>query len=54
MAVLFWSIAISEHDRLYNFTFENFMVKSRDAAIDKTLVNGFTLKNMNVNQKIVE
>ncbi|WP_026308785.1 rhamnogalacturonidase [Spirosoma spitsbergense] len=50
----FFDVAISEHDRLSNFTFENFVVDSKNAAIDKKLVNGFTLKNVEVNHKLVE
>lgn len=50
----FFDVAISEHDRLSNFTFENVAVESKNAAIDKKVVNGFTLKNVKVNRKPVE
>lgn len=50
----FFDVAISEHDRLSNFTFENFVVESKNATIDKKVVSGFTLKNVKVNHKIVE
>lgn len=51
---IFFDVAISKYDRLTNFTFENFAVDSKNAAIDKTVVDGFTLKNVRVNQKLVE
>ncbi|QJW90182.1 exopolygalacturonase [Spirosoma taeanense] len=50
----FFDVAISDHDKLSNFTFENFVVESKNAAIDKTVVDGFTLRNVKVNHKIVE
>ncbi|QIP15037.1 exopolygalacturonase [Spirosoma aureum] len=50
----FFDVAISEHDKLSNFSFENFVVESKNAAIDKKVVNGFTLKNVKVNDKIVQ
>ncbi|MDB5240250.1 MAG: exopolygalacturonase [Spirosoma sp.] len=50
----FFDVAISEHDKLSNFTFEDFEVISKNAAIDKKVVKGFTLKNVKVNHKVVE
>ena len=50
----FFDVAVSKRDKLSNFTFENFAVESKNAAIDKNVVNGFTLKNVRVNNKIVE
>ncbi|ADB41342.1 rhamnogalacturonidase [Spirosoma linguale] len=49
----FFDVAPSEHNKLSNFTFENLVVESKNAAIDKTVVNGFTLKNVAVNHKLV-
>ncbi|MCX6213076.1 glycosyl hydrolase family 28 protein [Spirosoma sp.] len=50
----FFDVAPSEHNKLSNFTFENLVVDSKNAAIDKTVVNGFTLKNVAVNHKLIE
>ncbi|GAB3036748.1 rhamnogalacturonidase [Spirosoma pulveris] len=50
----FFDVAPSEHNKLSNFTFENLVIDSKNAAIDKTVVKGFTLKNVNINQKLVE
>ncbi|SOD96768.1 rhamnogalacturonidase [Spirosoma fluviale] len=50
----FFDVAPSEHNKLSNFTFENLVVDSKNAAIDKTVVNGFTLKNVNINHKLIE
>ncbi|GAB2519621.1 rhamnogalacturonidase [Spirosoma aerophilum] len=50
----FFDVAISEHDRLSNFKFENIIVDSKNAAINKKVVNGITLKNVKINQTIVE
>lgn len=50
----FFDVAVSERDKLSNFTFENFAVESKNAAIDKKVINGFILKNVRVNKNIVE
>ncbi|WP_338877216.1 glycosyl hydrolase family 28 protein [Spirosoma sp. SC4-14] len=50
----FFDVAISEHDKLSNFTFENFVVDSKNAAIDKKVVSGFILKNVKINRALVE
>ena len=50
----FFDVAVSENDRLTNFTFENFRVESKNAAIDKRIVWGLTLKNVRVNDKLLE
>lgn len=46
---IFYDVAISEYDKLSNFTFENFKVESKNPAFDKSVVKGFTLKNVIVN-----
>ncbi len=46
----FFDVAVSDHDRLSNFTFENLVIDSKNAAIDKSIVKGLTLKNVIVNQ----
>ncbi|MBB6002348.1 glycoside hydrolase family 28 protein [Arcicella rosea] len=51
---IFYDVAISEYDKLSNFSFENFTVESKNASIDKSVVKGFTLKNVKVNNKMVD
>jgi polygalacturonase len=46
---IFCDVAVSEYDKLSNFTFENFKVESKNPAFDKSVVKGFTLKNVVVN-----
>ncbi|WP_460949166.1 rhamnogalacturonidase [Spirosoma daeguense] len=50
----FFDVAVTGRDKLSNFTFENFTVESKNAAIDKNAVKGFTLKNVKVNNKLLE
>jgi polygalacturonase len=50
----FFDVAVSEHDRLSNFSFENLVVESKNTAIDKKVVKGFRLKNVKVNNTLVE
>ena len=50
----FFDVAISEHDRLANFTFENVVVDSKNAAIDHNVVDGLTLQDVTLNGKTVE
>ncbi|MET3129544.1 polygalacturonase [Arcicella rosea] len=51
---IFYDVAISEYDKLSNFSFENFTVESKNASIDKSVVKGFTLKNVKVNNKMID
>jgi polygalacturonase len=51
---IFFDVAVSERDKLANFTFENFVVESKNSAIDKSVVKGFTLKNVKINNKLVD
>ncbi|PAC29818.1 glycoside hydrolase family 28 protein [Flectobacillus sp. BAB-3569] len=46
---IFYDVAVSEYDKLSNFTFENFKVESKNPVFDKSVVKGFTLKNVVVN-----
>ena len=46
---IFFDVAITEHDKLSNFTFKNLDIKTKNAKMDKTIVNGFTLENVAVN-----
>ncbi len=51
---VFFDIAINQYVKLKNFTFENLNVETKNAAIDKSIVNGFTLKNVKVNNVLVD
>jgi polygalacturonase len=51
---VFFDIAINQYVKLKNFTFENLNIETKNAAIDKSIVNGFTLKNVKVNNALVE
>ena len=51
---VFFDIAINQYVKLKNFTFENLNVETKNAAIDKSIVNGFILKNVKVNNALVE
>jgi hypothetical protein len=51
---VFFDIAIGEHDRLSNFTFNNLKIKAKNGAYNKGLINGLTLSNVFVNGKLIE
>jgi hypothetical protein len=51
---VFYDVAISEFDRLSNFKFENLTIEANKVAIDKSMVKGFTLKNVRVNKVLVD
>lgn len=48
---IFFDVAITQYDVLSNFNFENLTVKAKNADINKAIVNGFSLKKVNVNGK---
>lgn len=48
---IFFDVAITQHDVLSNFNFENLTVKAKNADINKAIVKGFSLKKVNVNGK---
>lgn len=50
----FFDVAVSERDKLSNFTFENFAVESKNTGMDKTVVKGLTLNNVRVNSKLLD
>ncbi len=50
----FFDVGVTEYDRLSNFTFENLKVEATNAKVNKSLVEGFTLKNVIVNNQLVE
>lgn len=51
---IFFDVAITEHDRLSNFDFENITVKTEKANFNKDLVKGFEVKNVVVNGKSLD
>lgn len=51
---IFFDIAINQYVKLKNFTFENLNVNTKNPVIDKSIINGFTLKNVKVNNTIVQ
>jgi polygalacturonase len=50
----FFDVAISDYDRLVNFTFENLTIDANNSSFDKSLVKGMTLKNVKVNNLRIE
>ena len=52
--VVFYDIAITENDKLADFSFENMTIKADNATYDKSIVKGITFKNVVVNGKGIE
>lgn len=50
----FFDVGVTEFDRLSNFAFENLKVEATNGKVNKDLVNGFSLKNVVVNQQLIE
>jgi hypothetical protein len=50
----FFNVERDPNVRLSNFTFENLDIKAKKTDIDKSIVNGITLKNVRLNKKLVE
>ena len=51
---VFYDIAITENDKLADFSFENMTIKADNATYDKSIVKGITFKNVVVNGKGIE
>ncbi len=51
---VFFDVSPGEYDKLSKFTFENLDITAKNANYDKTVVDGFTLSNVKVNQKPVQ
>ena len=51
---VFFDIAITEYDKLSNFTFENLKIEAKNSAINKELINGLKLSNVEVNNVIID
>jgi polygalacturonase len=51
---IFFDVAITEYDRLSNFSFDNLKITAQNDALDKSLVEGFVVKNVVLNGELVE
>jgi hypothetical protein len=51
---IFFDVAISKQSVLSNFNFDNLNIETKDGKIDKSVVNGFSLKKVNINKALVE
>jgi polygalacturonase len=51
---IFVDIEVSENEKLINFSFENIDVKAGKNALVKSMFNGITLKNVKVNNQIID
>jgi hypothetical protein len=51
---IFFDVAITEHDRLADFNFENLKIKANKEGFDPSIVNGFKIKNVEVNGKKID
>lgn len=51
---VFYDIAITKHDRLSNFTFENLKVEAKNDKYDKSIIDGVTFNNVVVNGKQID
>jgi polygalacturonase len=51
---VFFDVAISEYDRLSDFTFENLTIEAGNSSFNKNLIQGVTLKNVKVNNLPIE
>lgn len=51
---VFYDIDIDQYDRLADFTFENLTIRAKNAAYDKSLIDGVKFMNVKVNEKLIE
>jgi len=51
---VFFNVAITENDRLSNFTFENLTIEAINSQFDKSMIHGTTMKNVKVNNVLIE
>jgi polygalacturonase len=51
---IFFDVAITEHDRLSDFTFENLEIRAAKPNFNRATVDGFQLKNVKVNGTFLE
>ncbi|GAA0877326.1 glycosyl hydrolase family 28 protein [Algoriphagus jejuensis] len=51
---IFFDVAITEHDRLADFTFENLEIQANKPDFNPEIVDGFQVKNVRVNGKKIQ
>ncbi|GJM33917.1 MAG: exopolygalacturonase [Saprospiraceae bacterium] len=51
---VFFDIAITEYDHLSNFTFDNLKITTNNSDYDKDVIKGLTLRNVMVNDKLID
>lgn len=51
---IFFNVKTDEFSRLSNFLFENLVIETENDAINKDLIQEFTLKNVSVNGSLIE
>jgi len=51
---VFFDVNKDQYTTLNNFTFENLNIETKNGAVDQSVVNGFTLKNVRVNNVLIE
>ena len=51
---VFFDVAISDNYRLKNFYFENLNIEAKNGTLDKTLVEDLEIKNVKVNDQLVQ
>ncbi len=51
---VFFDVAITEHDRLSDFSFENLNIQATKADFNPTFVDGFSVKNVRVNGQVLD
>ncbi len=50
---IFYDVAITEYDRLSNFTFKNITVNSKNPKYDKSIIQGLTWEKVKVNGQLI-
>jgi hypothetical protein len=51
---IFFNVRTNEQNHLSHFVFENLTIETKNDTIDKSLVQEFSLKNVMVNNKLIE
>lgn len=51
---IFYDMKITEYDKLSNFTFENLKIEAKDGTFDKSIIDGVTFNNVEVNGELIK
>lgn len=51
---VFYDMAVTDRDKLTNFTFENLKIEAKNDTMDKNIIKGLKLKNVVVNNKVIK